>query len=262
MLLSRLDPRRGAEGKPVKTLKPCSVLASALREARTDRQRVSIRNALASNVRAVTLRAIRAEGIASDVAEDLAHDLLVRVLGRIEAGAVTPGSEEAYVRRAAANRARDHFRSQRPLQRPLLREHLDAEAFDEDGLPANDNDAERQLVALEQDIEDAARLDTLAQLLETAPARYRAALYAVYIEGRPIEDLVRLELAERAASISDRTAYRRARATVDKTLERARTWLRERLLKITPARPAFARIVPIVAIRPTSEEPRVSVVRS
>ena len=64
---------------------------------------------------------------------------------------------------------------------------------------------------------------------------YRGYLVAVYLDGTAIEELVRRELLRRLAAgemeeadMVSHLAHRRARAAVDKVLERARAWVRER----------------------------------
>lgn len=184
-------------------------------------------DALAKSVRGILVRTLRGERVPSDVAEDLAHDLVFGLVRRIEAGLVADESVRAYVRRAAVNRARDYYRQQSGVfERARLR---DADA-DADEIAATDDDAERRLVRIEEEREGKLRIEALRRVLDMAPPRYRDVLTTVYLEEQPIEVLVRRELQRRAESAcgrDDALATKRARASVDKVLERARTWVRE-----------------------------------
>ena len=175
-------------------------------------------------VRGMLVRTLRGERVPGDVAEDLAHDLVFRLVRRIEAGLVAVESVPAYVRRAAVNRARDYYRQQRG---GFERARLDD--ADADQIAAMDDDAERRLVRIEEEREAKVRLEALRRVLDKAPPRYRDVLTTVYLEEQPIEVLVRRELQRRAASAcgqDDALATKRARAAVDKVLERARKWVR------------------------------------
>jgi len=105
-------------------------------------------------------------------------------------------------------------------------------ALDEDieVLPA-ETDPERLLLALEEADETRALAQHVRSWLEQAPPRYREYLVAVYLDGRSIEELVQAEVRRRIAGgdtgdVETGVAHRRARAAVDKVLERARTWVR------------------------------------
>ena len=75
-------------------------------------------------------------------------------------------------------------------------------------------------------------------VLQSAPVRYREVLVSVYLEGVPIDTLVDEELLREWPSSSDDpetgrdslAARRRVRARIDKQLQRARDWVRARVL--------------------------------
>jgi DNA-directed RNA polymerase specialized sigma24 family protein len=159
-----------------------------------------------------------------DVADDLAQSMTLVLVRRIEEGAVAEGSEDAYVRAAARNRARDYHREQSGVRaRSTLCDAIDDLAGAEDSI-------EECLVDREEALERERTAARLRALVHQAPERYRAVLVHVYVLGQPIETLTVLELARRCVSPDDRDQHRRARAAVDKVLQRARDWLRERLM--------------------------------
>lgn len=209
-----------------------SVRAGILREARSEAERLISRNLLAGAVRDLALRTIVACGVPRDVGEDLAHGLTLEVVQRIEDGRVGHGCEDAYTRRCARNRARDHHGNQSGV---FERAHLREETFDD--TLVTEEDAEQLLVELEEHEHTRALVQEMRALLEMAPERYRDVLIAVYIVGMPIEEVARRELLRRVEygeavvtdDISRRIAHKRARDAVDKLLQRGREWLRARL---------------------------------
>jgi hypothetical protein len=183
------------------------------------------------------------------VAEDLAHHITLTVVHRIETGAVAEGCEDAYTRRCARNRAQDHHRHQSGVfERTRLREEADDDTL------VTEEDAEQLLLQIEEREHTRAIVQQMRVLLDMAPERYRDVLLSVYIDGVPIEELARIELARRIeygeATVTDevsrRAAHKRARDAIDKLLQRGREWLRARLLPQvrfltnTPRKPLFA----------------------
>lgn len=210
---------------------------------------VSARNALAGAVRSLAVRTIEASKVPRDVAEDLAHHITLTVVDRIERGLVAEGCEDAYTRRCARNRAQDHHRHQSGVfERTRLREEADDESL------VTDEDAEQLLLKIEEHSHTQAIVQQMRALLDMAPERYRDVLLSVYIDGVPIEELARIELARRIeygeAMVTDeasrRAAHKRARDAIDKLLQRGREWLRARLmpqvrfLSNAPRRPLFS----------------------
>jgi len=194
-----------------------------LHAASTPAAHSAARNALAGSVRALCVITLRRNDVPSDVADDLAQSMTLLLVRRIEEGSVAEGSEDSYVRASARNRARDHHRDQSGLRaRWTLIDELDAIAGDE-------TTTEDRLVGQEEAGERACVAERLRVLLDLAPERYRALLVQVYLMGQPIETLAVAELIRRGACNDDRRERRRARAAVDKQLQRARVWLRDRL---------------------------------
>jgi DNA-directed RNA polymerase specialized sigma24 family protein len=153
--------------------------------------------------------------------------MLPGLLERIERGEAKPGSEDAYVRTSARNRARDHFREQSGVRsRASIGDDPDEIATPWAG-------AEQLLLEREDTRERAVALARIRYLITQAPEAYRQVLEHVHVACRPIEELVTMEMTKRGADASDAVERRRARAAVDKTLQRAREWVRA---NINPAR--------------------------
>lgn len=190
---------------------------------------------LAATLRAEALRVLLANGVPAPVREDLAQTLTLTVLGRIVDGAVEPGLEDGYLSVAAKNRARDWHRERSGV-------YEKTEAYDEDFLAAPGLDACAALVQAEEEEETLALAERVVNVLRTAPPRYRDVLQAVYLEGVPIDKLVEEELFRELPWAADEdpiAGRRRARARVDKLLQRARDWVRARILapRTTPPPP-------------------------
>ena len=201
-----------------------SECATQLRDAPNPFARAALRNRLARAARSCFLQTLQAFRVPDASAEDYAGDLTFDLVCRIERGDVAIGHEDAYVKQCARNRARDHFREQSGV---VSKFDLDR---DVDVLPS-DVDPERLLLALEAEEETRQLGQEVRALLDEAPPRYRDQLVAVYLNGTAIEELVQREILRRslAGEAYDVAAsHRRARAAVDKVLERARTWVRER----------------------------------
>jgi DNA-directed RNA polymerase specialized sigma24 family protein len=179
---------------------------------------------LARDLRALCLDTGRRGGLSYDAASDVAQSTVPKVLRAIERGAVREGCEAAYARTAARNEVATQHRRDKSGVRlmPTAGENLEAHADDSDSI-------EEALVAREEAAEQARRATRARALLEQAPERYRAALTHVHGQGGSIEELVTLELARRGDDGNDPRARGRARAVVDKVLQRARDWLRSRL---------------------------------
>jgi len=193
-----------------------SVAARAWRAAPAGAPRLAARNVLAGSVRALSVRVLVRRGLPRDLAEELAHEIVYKLLSRIEDGRVAPGSEDAYVRASARNRATDLAREQSGVREvPTGDEEAEASLFHE-------VTAEELMLAHEEQVDRGRRLASVHEALRDAPPRYRQVLTHVYVQGREIEELVLGELVARGATQSDGAARRRVRGTVDKLLERAR----------------------------------------
>lgn len=226
----------------VRALGRAASCARALRAAHGGGTFEHARDELAFVLRAEALRVLVMNGVPAQAREDLAQAVTLSVLGRILDGAVEPGFEDGYLAVAAKNRARDWHRESSGV-------YEKTESYDEELLVAPDLDP---YAALEQaeDAEGARALAArVALVLQDAPQRYREALVAVYLEGVPIDSLVDEELFREWPAASDHdgddpiAARRRARARVDKLLQRARDWVRARVVakRSTPPPPELSR---------------------
>ena len=218
-------------GSPARILGRAASCTRVLRDASGDDARRAARDTLAGALRCEALRVLVVNGVPAQARDDLAQAVTVNVLDRIVGGHVEPGFEDGYVAVAAKNRARDWHREQSGVHEKMKR-------CEDDALVSPGPDP----LAVLEDAEDGERLRLLAErvsrVLETAPPRYRDAVVAVYLHGVPIDTLVEQELfrewvvCESGVDDGDNalTRRRRARARVDKLLQRARDWLRARLL--------------------------------
>jgi hypothetical protein len=168
-------------------------------------------------------------GVPLQARDDLAQAVTVTVLDRIVGGAVAPGFEDGYLVVAAKNRARDWHREESGI-------HEKRAMYEEEGLAAPDLDPHAALEHAENEERIEALARRVSAILEVAPARYREVLVAVYLEGVAIDSLVEQELFREWPWSADGggddpiATRRRARARVDKLLQRARDWVRARLL--------------------------------
>jgi DNA-directed RNA polymerase specialized sigma24 family protein len=192
---------------------------------------------LASTLRDEAMRVLVMNGVPAAAREDIAQAVTLAVLGRIVDGSVETGFEDGYLAVAAKNRARDWHRESSGV-------YEKTESYDEDFLAAAGPDPYAVLELREEEC-DAQRLtDRVSLVLSRAPARYRQALVAVYLEGLPIDMLVEEELLRDAGdeiegADAEIARRRRARARVDKLLQRARDWVRARVVsgRSTPPPP-------------------------
>jgi hypothetical protein len=180
------------------------------------------------------------------VREDLAQAVTLTVLARIVDGGVEPGFEDGYLAVAAKNRARDWHREASGV-------YEKTETYDEDFFASSAPDPHAAMEIAEEEADTRALAERVAVVLQRAPARYRDALVAVYLNGMPIDALVEQELDREAdARLSESSTdtrmvadpivmRRRARARVDKLLQRARDWVRARLVtgRTTPPPPSL-----------------------
>jgi RNA polymerase sigma factor (sigma-70 family) len=216
---------------PARVLGRAAACTRVLREAADEATRRSARDALAGVLRSEALRVLVVSGVAAQARDDLAQAVTVTVLEKIMTGQVEPGFEDGYVSVAARNRARDWHREQSGV-------HEKMRQADDESLAAPDSDPQAALERAEEGEHLRRLADRVARALEIAPPRYRDALVAVYLQGVPIDTLVEQELFRECllgacdvASAEDPIARkRRARARVDKLLQRARDWLRARML--------------------------------
>ncbi len=226
----------GTHGSVARAAGPAALHARALRAVSEDDEEslLNARDQLASTLRTEALRVLIINGVPAQAREDLAQTLTLTVLGRIVEGAVEPGFEDGYLAVAAKNRARDWHREKSGV-------YEKTEAYEEDWMVAPGLDPYGVLEHAEEEEETVVLAERVVNVLRTAPPRYRDALQAVYLEGVPIDRLVEEELfRELPWSADDPIASRRrARARVDKLLQRARDWVRARILapRTTPPPP-------------------------
>jgi DNA-directed RNA polymerase specialized sigma24 family protein len=212
---------------------PAATCARHWRAAADPVSSLQERERLARTLRQEALRVLSWNGVPAQVREDLAQAVTLTVLGRIVDGAVEPGFEDGYLSVAAKNRARDWHRETSGV-------YEKTEVYEEESLaalaPEPDPYAVLELMENEADARQLA--DRVAVVLQRAPTRYREALVAVYLEGVPIEALVQRELEVENES-DPVVARRKARARVDKLLQRARDWVRARVVggRSTPPPP-------------------------
>ena len=196
--------------------------ARALRAAPNDTARVFARNRLAGSVRELCLFVLELSGVTHE-AEDLANTMVCDLVSRIERGEVAAGKEDGYVAQAARNRALDHFRHESGVR---VRATFCGVPKD---IPAERPTALELMVAHEEHEEHLRRVAELRALIGQAPESYGRVLHHVYVEGRPIEELVMAELARRCARPTNLVERQRARDSIDKVLQRARQWMGVRL---------------------------------
>ena len=233
---SSISPRaaRSLPPRPVVSMvRPvgrAAMCARALRAAGDDEDVFeNARGELAGALRAEALRVLVMSGVPAQIREDLAQAVTVNVLDRIVEGVVEPGFEDGYLAVAAKNRARDWHREKSGV-------YERSEAYDEEAYVAPGLDPHAALEQAEDADDTRALADRVINVLRTAPPRYREVLQAVYLDGVAIDALVDQELAREwggaAAPGGDTEAVaarRRARARVDKVLQRARDWVRARI---------------------------------
>lgn len=219
-----------------------------------DHQFRSARDQLAAILRAEAVRVLSQNGIPAQSREDLAQAVTLSVLDRIIAGSVEPGFEDGYLAVAAKNRARDYHREASGV-------YEKTECYEEDFFASSGLDPHSALEHAEEERSERALVDQVVLVLHTAPPRYREVLVAVYLEGIPIDVLVDREVEREsnaevpytddtnvrargeghaASDVEAAIARRRkARARVDKVLQRARDWVRARVLapRTTPPPP-------------------------
>ncbi|MBS2014781.1 MAG: sigma-70 family RNA polymerase sigma factor [Deltaproteobacteria bacterium] len=202
-------------------------LARTMRDAGSDDARRTARDALAAALRSEAVRVLVVNGIPAQARDDLAQAVTVAVLARIVEGRVAHGFEDGYIAVAAKNRARDWHREQSGVYDKMG-------MFEEEALTSPDLDPHAVLERAEDDLRLRALAERVDRTLRMAPPRYRDVLVAVYLEGRPIDELVEQEMRSEWPSLTPgetaATMRRRARARVDKVLQRARDWMRVRLV--------------------------------
>jgi len=214
--------------------------ARALRTA-SEEAYLCARDELASILRTEAVRVLSQNGIPAQSREDLAQSVTLAVLDRIVSGSVEPGFEDGYLAVAAKNRARDYHREASGV-------YEKTECYEEDFFASSGLDPHSALERAEEERGEKALIEQVVLVLHTAPARYRDVLVAVYLDGTPIDVLVDREVeresnastpytddtsvrARETSDIQEAIARRRrARARVDKLLQRARDWVRARVM--------------------------------
>jgi RNA polymerase sigma factor (sigma-70 family) len=234
----------GRAAMSARALRECTAAAAVVecqeQQQDDDDAAISVRDArdqLAGILREEAIRVLLMNGIPAQAREDLAQNLTLTVLTRIVDGAVEPGFEDGYLAVAAKNRARDWHREKSGV-------YEKTEAYDEDVFVAPDLDPLSALCQIEEEADERALVDRVVNVLHTAPPRYRDVLVAVYLDGVSIDTLVEQELFRELPWPADGgddpiATRRRARARVDKLLQRARDWVRARILaaRTTPPPP-------------------------
>jgi RNA polymerase sigma factor (sigma-70 family) len=212
-------------GNAARALGPAAMTARQVRAAADDVRFREARDALAGALRAEAIRVLVMNGVPAEVREDLAQAVTVNVLGRIIEGRVEPGFEDGYLAVAAKNRARDWHRETSGV-------YEKTEVYEEDFFPSPTPDPQAALESAESEREIAQLTERLRAVVQCAPPRYREVLVAVYLEGVAIDALVDQELFREWPLMADDpiATRRRARARVDKLLQRARDWVRARMV--------------------------------
>jgi DNA-directed RNA polymerase specialized sigma24 family protein len=170
------------------------------------------------------MRVLQWCGVPADGAEDLANNLTLDVLARIETGEVIEGRESAYAKQCARHRAADYHRARSGV-------HERAPLEDDAPCLARDDDAETLMVNREETMALKVLVDDVRAVIDQAPPSYRRLIEEVYGRGTPIEELAQRELDARLAAgeVDDKATRKRARDTIDKQLQRARDWVRLRV---------------------------------
>ncbi len=202
-------------------------IAHRLRASTTEPARVCLRGEMAAAIRRLANDRLRAQGVPADVADDEANYLAFELVRRVERGLVQPGAEAAYVRRSAANRANDYYRHSSGVRGASALGEEEERSLADDRTPES-------LMTEHQDAADlAVRVARLRALIASAPPGYAAVLHEVYVRGTLIDSMARAELElriERGDELGrTEAALKKARATVDQRLHRAREWIRAQL---------------------------------
>jgi DNA-directed RNA polymerase specialized sigma24 family protein len=214
-----------------RTLGRAATCARAWRHAEAPARHHAVAT-LARVLREEALRVLVVSGVPAHARDDLAQAVTMSVLGRIIEGRVEAGLEDGYLAVATKNRARDWHREVSGVY-----EKTDARELD--GIATATPDPSAVLESIEAAAEEHALAERVRAVLDRAPERYRAVLDAVYLRETSIDALVQAEI-EREPRADDPIAQRRrARARVDKVLQRARDWVRTRLViaRTTPPPP-------------------------
>jgi DNA-directed RNA polymerase specialized sigma24 family protein len=202
-------------------------LAHQLRTSTTEAARACIRGALAASIRRLATERLRMLGIPKDVADDEANYLGFELVRRIERQTIQNGCEAAYVKRCAQNRATDYYRHASGVRATCVTADDEVHSIPDDRTPES-------ILTQRQDAEAlATRVARLRALIAAAPPGYAAVLEAVYVRGTLIDTMAREELELRIARGDETTrsdaTLKKARATVDQRLHRARDWIRAQL---------------------------------
>lgn len=202
-------------------------LSHQLRTSTTEAARACIRGALATSIRRLAADRLRMLGIPQDVADDEANYLGFELVRRIERQTIQIGCEAAYVKRCAQNRATDYYRHASGVRATCVNADDEVHAIPDDRTPES-------ILSQAQDAEAlATRVARLRALIASAPPGYAAVLDAVYVRGTLIDTMAREELELRIArgdeTSCNEAALKKARATVDQRLHRARDWIRAQL---------------------------------
>lgn len=202
-------------------------LAHQLRTSTTEAARACIRTALATSIRRLTKDRLRMLGIPQDVADDEANYLSFELVRRIERQTIQLGCEAAYVKRCAQNRATDYYRHASGVRATCVTADDEVHSIPDERTPESILSQAQDASAL------ADRVMRLRALIATAPPGYAAVLDAVYVHGTLIDTMAREELELRIArgdeTMRTDASLKKARATVDQRLHRARDWIRAQL---------------------------------
>ena len=206
--------------------------AACWRQAPDEAARQRAREGLAAAIRERVARRIAPFRVLGAAQGDVIQEATLKVLHLIEQGEAREGTEDGFAAACAFTMAGDWLRRNPPGQ---------IVSFDPDDREGPSADAtaetvEQVMIASHEDKRDRALGDAALRLIEHAPANYRWALTAVYVEGESIDDLVRKELHKRSRSGEaqdppDEVDFKRARQSVDQWLCRGRAWLRANLVR-------------------------------
>lgn len=191
-------------------------LLQAYTQASQPQERARLREQISRAARALLVLELERAGLQAADAEDEAHKKIQKVLDILLDH--PPDSPEAYLKKVARHAAIG------------LRRHQGSRAY----LPPVDpqeHKVEQRLVAPdEQGSPTQALLDCIEAILARpeGPAVYRCVLDAHYLWGIPLDVIVCHELWERGIQPPGSTAeQRKARATIDQRMTRARHWLKQ-----------------------------------
>lgn len=186
------------------------------------------RESLAGAIREAALERLKTK-IDGALAEDVAQEVVERVLGAFARAATTAPKLPAYVAAAAYNTLRSH------LRRGSARRESLTDFADVPREPASEGPNPEEALADAQ--ESSALAAEVRAVVAEAPAAYRDVLTQHFFEGRSVPDIVEAEVTARLISagldasdpLGRAKEHDRARDVVYQRLCRAKLWVAQRL---------------------------------